>query len=46
MQDSFNKLNDYLVRLGKPPVNPPIVENIAGYVYAIFRVVEVISDLP
>ena len=46
MKDSFNELNDYLVRLGKPKVNPPIVEDVAGYVYAIFRVAEVLRELP
>jgi len=46
MQDSFNKLNDYLVRLGKPPINHPLMQNVAGYVYAVFRVAEVIRKLP
>jgi len=46
MRDSFNELNDYLVRLGRPPVNLPLVPNVAGYVYAIFRVTEVIRELP
>jgi len=46
MKDSFNELNDYLVRLGRPPVNAPLVESVAGYVYAIFRVAEVIRGLP
>ncbi|RLN31201.1 hypothetical protein C2845_PM05G02550 [Panicum miliaceum] len=42
----MRELNEYLVRLGKPMVQPPLVENVAGYVYAIFRVAEVIKDLP
>ena len=46
MQDSFNELNDYLVRLGKPPMNHPLMQNVAGYVYAVFRVAEVIRKLP
>ena len=45
MRDSFNELNDYLIHLGKPTVNPPVVENVAGYVYAIFRVAEIIREL-
>jgi hypothetical protein len=44
MKDSFNSLNDYLIRLGRRPVNAPLVESISGYVYAIFRVV--IRELP
>ena len=43
-KDSFNELNDYLVRLGKPEVNLPRVQDAAGYVYAIFRVAEVIRE--
>jgi len=45
MKDSFNELNDYLVRLGISEVNSPRVQNVAGYVYAIFKVVEVIGEL-
>ncbi|RLN39881.1 uncharacterized protein C2845_PM01G44830 [Panicum miliaceum] len=46
MRDSFKEFNEYLVRLGKLKVKPALVENAAGYVYAIFRVAEVIRDLP
>ena len=46
LQDSFNELNDYLVRLRGPPVNQPLVRNMAGYVYAIFGVAEFITELP
>ena len=46
MKDSFKELNDYLIRLGKPSVTSPLVESVTGYVYAIFSVAEVISDLP
>jgi len=46
MKDSFNSLNDYLVHLGRPLVNAPLVESAAGYVYAMFRVTEVIGELP
>ena len=46
MKDSFNELYDYLVHLGKPEVNSPHVQNVAGYVYAIFKVAEVIGELP
>ena len=46
LQDSFNELNDYLVCLGKSPVNQPLVQNVTEYVYAIFRVAEVIRGLP
>ena len=45
MRDSFNKLNEYLVRLRRRLVNAPLVENIAGFVYAIFRVAEVLREL-
>ena len=43
---SFRDLNDYLHRLGRPQVNAPLVESVAGYVYAIFMVAEVIRGLP
>ena len=46
MQDSFNELNDYLVHLGKPLVNQPLMQNVTGYVFVIFRVAEVIRELP
>ena len=46
LQDLFNELNDYLVCLGIPEVNSPRVQNVAGYVYAIFKVAEVIGELP
>ena len=46
LRQSFNSLNDSLHRLGRPPVNAPLVESITGYVYAIFRVAEVIRGLP
>ena len=46
MKDSFNVLNEYLVRLGRRPVNAPLVENVAGFVYAIFRVAKVLRELP
>ena len=46
LQDSFNELNDYLVCLGKSPVNQPLVQNVAEYMYAIFRVAEVTRELP
>ena len=46
LRQSFNSLNDSLRRLGRPPVNAPLVESITGYVYAIFRVAEVIRGLP
>ena len=46
MRDLFNELIDYLCCLGRPPVNVPLVESIVGYVYAIFRVAEVIRGLP
>ncbi|RLM70256.1 malonyl-CoA:anthocyanidin 5-O-glucoside-6' [Panicum miliaceum] len=41
MRDSFKELNEYLVRLEKPKVKLSLVENVARYVYAIFRVAEV-----
>ena len=46
MKDSFNELNEYLVRLGRRPVNVPLVENVTGFVYAIYRVAEVLRELP
>jgi len=46
LRDSFNSMNETLGRLGRPPVNAPLVESITGYVYAIFRVAEVIRGLP
>ena len=46
MKDSFNSLNDYLIRHGRHLVNTPLEESVSGYVYAIFRVAEVIRELP
>ena len=46
LQDLFNELNNYLVCLGIPPMNQPLMRNMAGYVYAIFRAAEVIRELP
>jgi len=46
MRQSFNELNDSLRRLGRPRVNAPLVESVTEYVYAIFRVAEVIKGLP
>ena len=45
LRQSFNQLNDYL-RHGRHLVNAPLVESVTGYVYAIFRVSEVIKGLP
>ena len=46
LHDSFNELSNYFVRLGKPPVNQPVVQNVADYVYALIRVAEVVRELP
>jgi hypothetical protein len=39
-------MNETLHRLGRPPVNAPLVPSIAGYVYAIFMVAKVMRGLP
>ena len=46
LRESFNSLNETLHRLGRPPVNAPIVLSVAGYVYAIFMVAEAMRGLP
>ena len=46
LKDSFNSMNETLRRLGRPPVNAPLVPSVAGYVYAIFMVAEVMRGLP
>jgi len=46
LRDSINSLNETLDRLGTHPVNAPIVPSVAGYVYAIFMVAEVMRGLP
>jgi hypothetical protein len=39
-------LNETLRRLGRPPVNAPLVPSLAGYIYTIFMVEEVMRGLP
>ena len=46
LRDSFDSMNETLGRLGRPPVNAPIVPSVAGYVYAIFMVAEAMRELP
>ena len=46
LRDSFNSLNETLHRLGRRPVNAPIMPSVSGYVYAIFMVAEAMRGLP
>jgi hypothetical protein len=39
-------MKETLGRLWRPPVNAPLVSSIAGYVYTIFMVAEVMRGLP
>jgi len=46
LRDSLNSLNETLRRLGRPPVNAPLVPSVAGYIYVIFMVAKVMRGLP
>jgi len=46
MRESFNTMNAYLIHRGLPRVNPPLEENVNGYVYATWRAAEVIKEMP
>jgi len=46
MRESFNNMNAYLICRGLPRVNPPLEEKVNGYAYAIWRVAEVIMEMP
>ena len=46
LRDLFNSMNETLRRLGRPPVNAPLMPSVTRYIYAIFMVEEAMRGLP